>query len=136
MDRKVTPPIPEPIAQLQRQLEQFRSTQPPRTKLPDSVWPGCSRPGPATRRVSRRAPAEAGLHADSGFEFFQGTTKLLVPDNPRTGVTRACRYEPDLNRTYHEMAQHYGIGVLPARPRKPRDKAYVSYCTLSRFCNG
>ncbi len=38
MDRKVTPPIPEPIAQLQRQLEQFRSTQPPRTKLPDSLW--------------------------------------------------------------------------------------------------
>ena len=43
------------------------------------------------------------------FEFFQGVTKLLVPDNPRTGVNRACRYEPDLNRTYHEMAQHYGI---------------------------
>jgi hypothetical protein len=40
------------------------------------------------------------------FAFFQGTTKLLVPDNPRTGVTRACRYEPDLNRTYLEMAQH------------------------------
>ena len=59
------------------------------------------------------------------FDFFQGTTKLLVPDNPRTGVTRACRYEPDLNRTYHEMAQHYGIAVLPARPRKPRDKAKV-----------
>jgi transposase len=48
-----------------------------------------------------------------------------VPDNPRTGVTRACRYEPDLNRTYLEMAQHYGIAVLPARPWKPRDKAKV-----------
>src|SRR5437763_10380140 len=59
------------------------------------------------------------------FEFFQGVTKLLVPDNPRTGVTRACRYEPDLNRTYHEMAQHYSIAVLPARPYKPRDKAKV-----------
>ena len=59
------------------------------------------------------------------FEFFQGVTQLLVPDNPRTGVTRACRYEPDLNRTYHEMAQHYGIAVLPARPYKPRDKAKV-----------
>ena len=59
------------------------------------------------------------------FDFFQGTTKLLVPDNPRTGVTRACRYEPDLNRTYHEMAQHYGVAVVPARPRKPRDKAKV-----------
>jgi transposase len=59
------------------------------------------------------------------FEFFQGVTRLLVPDNPRTGVSRACRYEPDLNRTYHEMAQHYGIAVLPARPYKPRDKAKV-----------
>jgi transposase len=59
------------------------------------------------------------------FDFSQGTTKLLVPDNPRTGVTRACRYEPDLNRTYLEMAQHYGIAVLPVRPRKPRDKAKV-----------
>lgn len=59
------------------------------------------------------------------FEFFRGVTKLLVPDNPRTGVTRACRYEPDLNRTYHEMAQHYRIAVLPARPYKPRDKAKV-----------
>jgi transposase len=59
------------------------------------------------------------------FEFFQGVTRLLVPDNPRTGVTRACRYEPDLNRTYQEMAQHYNIAVLPARPYKPRDKAKV-----------
>jgi transposase len=59
------------------------------------------------------------------FEFFDGVTKLLVPDNPRTGVSRACRYEPDLNRTYHEMAQHYSIAVLPARPYKPRDKAKV-----------
>ena len=59
------------------------------------------------------------------FEFFGGITTLLIPDNPRTGVTRACRYEPDLNRTYHEMAQHYGIAVMPTRPRKPRDKAKV-----------
>jgi transposase len=78
--------------------------------------------------------ARAALSQDLGnwidchvraFEFFQGVTKLLVPDNPRTGVTRACRYEPDLNRTYHEMAQHYSIAVLPARPYKPRDKAKV-----------
>jgi transposase len=59
------------------------------------------------------------------FEFFQGVPQLVVPDNPRTGVDRACRYEPDLNRTYHEMAQHYGVAVLPARPYKPRDKAKV-----------
>lgn len=57
------------------------------------------------------------------FEFFQGVPKLVVPDNPRTSVNRACRYEPDLNRTYHEMAQHYAVAVMPARPYKPRDKA-------------
>jgi transposase len=59
------------------------------------------------------------------FEFFGGVTRLVIPDNPKTGVTRACRYDPDLNPTYHEMAMHYGVGVVPARPRKPRDKAKV-----------
>lgn len=59
------------------------------------------------------------------FEFFGGVSALIVPDNPRTGVDRACRYEPDLNRTYHEMSQHYGTAVMPARPYKPRDKAKV-----------
>src|SRR4051812_20919954 len=64
------------------------------------------------------------------FEFFDGTPKLVVPDNPRTGVDRACRYEPDLNRTYHDMALHYGVAVMPARPRKPRDKAKVENAVL------
>jgi transposase len=59
------------------------------------------------------------------FEFMGGVPKLVIPDNTRTGVNRACRYEPDLNRTYHELAMHYGVGVLPARPYKPRDKAKV-----------
>jgi hypothetical protein len=54
------------------------------------------------------------------FEFLGGTAKLVVPDNCRTGVSRACRYEPDLNRTYHEMATHYGVGVLPTRRFKAR----------------
>jgi len=54
----------------------------------------------------------------------------MVPDNPRTGVDRACRYEPDLNRTYQEMAAHYAVAVLPARPRKPRDKAKVENAVL------
>jgi transposase len=59
------------------------------------------------------------------FEFLGGCPKLVIPDNTRTGVSRACRYEPDLNRTYHELAMHCGVGVLPARPYKPRDKAKV-----------
>jgi transposase len=45
-------------------------------------------------------------------------------------VDRACRYEPDLNRTYHEMALHYGVAIMPARPRKPRDKAKVENAVL------
>src|SRR5205085_5742853 len=61
----------------------------------------------------------------AAFEFIEGVPKLVIPDNPRTGVDRACRYEPDLNRTYHEMAQHYGVAILPTRPYKPRDKAKV-----------
>jgi len=59
------------------------------------------------------------------FEFYRGCPKLVVPDNTRSGVNRACRYEPDLNRTYHEMSMHYGAAVMPARPYKPRDKSKV-----------
>lgn len=65
-----------------------------------------------------------GAHVRT-FEFLGGCPQLVVPDNTRTGVSRACRYEPDLNPTYQQMAMHYGVGVLPARPRKPRDKAKV-----------
>jgi transposase len=66
----------------------------------------------------------------AAFEYCLGSPRRIVPDNPRTGVDRACRYEPDLNRTYQEMATHYGVAVLPARPRKPRDKAKVENAVL------
>lgn len=59
------------------------------------------------------------------FEFFQGVTELLVPDNTKTAVTSPCFYDPDINLTYQEMAMHYHTGVLPARVRKPRHKAKV-----------
>ena len=59
------------------------------------------------------------------FEFFAGVTEIVVPDNLKAGVARANRYEPDVNPTYQEMAVHYGTAVIPARPRKPRDKAKV-----------
>jgi transposase len=61
----------------------------------------------------------------NAFEFYGGCPLLLVPDNTKTGVTKACRYEPDLNPTYQEFATHYKVAVLPARPYKPRDKAKV-----------
>ncbi len=57
------------------------------------------------------------------FAYFEGVPALLVPDNLRSGVSKAHRYEPDLNPTYLELANHYGVAVVPARVRKPRDKA-------------
>ena len=46
-------------------------------------------------------------------------------------MSRSCRYEPDLNPTYQDMASHYGTAVIPARVRRPQDKDYVSHCTSS-----
>ncbi len=57
------------------------------------------------------------------FEFFAGTSRLVIPDNLKSGVKKPCYYEPELNRTYGELAIHYGVGILPARPYRPRDKA-------------
>jgi len=54
-----------------------------------------------------------------------GVPKAIVCDNLKSGVTATCRYEPGINRTYQELAQHYGTAILPTRPRKPRDKAKV-----------
>jgi transposase len=59
------------------------------------------------------------------FRFFGGVPRLVVPDNLKSGVQRASFYDPELNRSYGMMASHYGVGILPARPRKPRDKAKV-----------
>jgi transposase len=70
-----------------------------------------------------------GAHARA-FEAIGGVTRLLVPDNTKTAIIKACLYEPQVNRTYTEMAAHYGTGVLPARPRRPRDKAKVEVGVL------
>ena len=59
------------------------------------------------------------------FEYFGCVPHVVTSDNLKSGVTKACRYEPDLNATYAEMAEHYGTALVPARPLKPRDKAKV-----------
>ncbi len=59
------------------------------------------------------------------FAFFGGTTQLVIPDNLKAGVTHPGRYEPDVNPTYQDFAQHYGVAILPARAYKPKDKAKV-----------
>lgn len=65
------------------------------------------------------------------FEFYGGVTRLLVPDNPKTGVNKACYYEPELNPTYEEMARHYSTVVLPTRTYAPRDKSKVESAVLN-----
>jgi transposase len=60
-----------------------------------------------------------------GLEFFGAVPEMLVPDQLKSAVTKSDRYEPDINATYAEMAQHYSTAIVPARPRKPRDKAKV-----------
>jgi transposase len=59
------------------------------------------------------------------FRFYGATPRLLVPDNLKSGINKASFYDPEVNRSYAAMAAHYSIGVLPARPRRPRDKAAV-----------
>ncbi len=76
----------------------------------------------ATRDQQMEAWLRAHVHA---FEHFGGIPAIAVPDNTKTGVTKAHRYDPDLNPTYYNFALHCGFGIVPARPRKPRDKAKV-----------
>jgi transposase len=64
------------------------------------------------------------------FDFFGGVPCILVPDNLKAGVTKPCRYEPDINPTYQDLAEHYGTTVIPARSGKPRDKAKVESAVL------
>ena len=71
---------------------------------------------------TQQLPDWIGSHVRA-FAFFGGVPELAVPDNLRSGVSKAHRYEPDLNPTYRDLASHYGVAVLPARVRKPRDKA-------------
>jgi transposase len=74
-------------------------------------------------------PDWIGSHTRA-LAFFGGVPAQLVPDNPRVGVDRANWYEPGLNRTYLDLATHYGTAILPARVRRPRDKAKVEVAVL------
>ncbi len=57
------------------------------------------------------------------FDFFRAVPEAVVCDNLKAAVTKARRYAPDINPSYQELAEHYGIGIFPARSRKPRDKS-------------
>jgi transposase len=73
---------------------------------------------------SQTLPDWIGAHCRA-FAFFGGVTRQIVSDNLKSGVIKACFHEPRINRSYAEMAAHYATAVIPARPRKPRDKAKV-----------
>ena len=62
--------------------------------------------------------------------------KIVVPDNLRSAVSKPCRYEPKLNPSYSELADHYNVAVIPARVRKPRDKAKAEELAYSWYNAG
>jgi transposase len=78
---------------------------------------------------TQRLPDWIGSHVRM-LEFFGGVPALIVPDNLRSGVSKACRYDPDINPTYADFIEYYGAAVLPTRPVKPKDKAKVENAVL------
>lgn len=83
----------------------------------------------ATATLSQELPAWLDCHVRM-YEFYQGVSALTIPDNLRSGVSKADRYEAQLNPSYRELAEQYGTCVIPARFRKPRDKAKAEAAVL------
>ena len=73
---------------------------------------------------SQKLPDWIAAHVRA-FAYFGGAARQTVSDNLKAGITKACFYEPMVNRTYSDLARHYGTAIVPARPYKPRDKAKV-----------
>lgn len=82
----------------------------------------------ATRGQDLHSWLMAHVHA---FEAYGGVPEAVVPDNLKSAVTKACNYDPELNRSYLELARHYDAVVLPTRPAHPRDKAAVEAGVLA-----
>src|SRR5437868_6840372 len=78
----------------------------------------------AEATFTQTLPDWIGSHTRA-FAFFCGVPAMVVSDNLRSGITKACFYEPAVNRSYAEMAAHYNTAIVPARPYRPRDKAKV-----------
>jgi len=78
----------------------------------------------AEATMTQSLPDWLGSHVRA-FRFYGGLPAIIIPDNLRSGVSKPCRYEPQLNPAYAELANHYGVAVIPARVRKPKDKAKV-----------
>jgi transposase len=85
---------------------------------------GCSNYTYAEATWTQGSADWLGAHVRA-LEYFGAAPRAIVPDNLKSGVHKAHRYEPDLNRAYQDFAEHYDLAILPARIRKPRDKAKV-----------
>ena len=85
-------------------------------------WPCCSAGFSASERTCS-SRWHSGWSYVRCFEFMAAVPALLVPDNFKSAINRACRYEPEANSTYEDLAGHYGTVILAARPFRPRDKA-------------
>jgi transposase len=86
----------------------------------------------ATQDEKKRSFISATIHS---FHYMGGVTGVLVPDNTKAAVTTPAYYDPDINKTYQDMADHYGCVVIPARPRRPKDKSKVELgvCLVQRW---
>jgi transposase len=104
-------------------LVNAKTGEPISTELFVAVW-GASNYTFAEATLSQQLADWIGSHVRA-FQYFGCAPKVVVPDCLKGAVVRACRYEPELNPTYTDLAEHYGICVLPARPARPRDKAKV-----------
>jgi len=93
------------------------------TQLFVGVW-GASNFTYAEASFSQNLPSWCGSHKRA-FEYFRCVPRIIVPDNLKSGVTKPCYYDPEINATYAELAGHYGSVVIPARPQHPKDKAKV-----------
>ena len=93
------------------------------TQIFVAVW-GCSNYTYAEASLSQKIPSWVNAHVRA-FGYFNCAPHALVPDNLKSAVLKPCYYDPELNPSYAELAAHYGAAILPARVRKPRDKAKV-----------
>jgi len=90
---------------------------------------GASNAAFACATPTQRLPDWLSSHVKA-LEFFRGVPAVLVPDQTKTAVSKHCRYDPELNPAYEELAAHYGTCVIPARPGHPKDKAVVEGAVL------
>jgi len=79
---------------------------------------------------SQQLPDWIKVHVQA-FEYFGGVSAVVIPDNLKSGVKTACKYDPEVNPVYAELAAHYGVAIIPARPFEARDKAKVENGVLN-----